>query len=314
MDLHAAEEAREILRGAIAAGHEPRADLAFTLGDLHRRAGRTASARESFDKALAADPGHFQTLIACGRLDLEDGQIDRAVEFFRRASELHPDDWRPAYWLAKVAAAGGDPTQIGRLLARAQQLAGVVNTELLGLAGDRALAAGDAQQAGKLFLEGLKRDPESLECAEGMEAVLLAIGDQNRAATARTRVVATAALHEALRELAGSAGKFADLGPALEAAAAACEKLKLSARRQYFLTLAHAADPTDTAVLRALAEGHRADEDLLFRAHYLAELLKLQPEDADAKRELSAIRARLSTAKNRTTGEAENPNSTHFKL
>jgi O-antigen ligase/predicted Zn-dependent protease len=78
----------------IAQGIEQGADpvlLYQALAQAALSAGDYVAARDALQKALAARPADFATILQMGLLDLTDHHPDRAATWFRRAAELRPD-------------------------------------------------------------------------------------------------------------------------------------------------------------------------------------------------------------------------------
>jgi hypothetical protein len=73
------------------------ADLAQQLGKLYRRRGRMTEAKAAFERALELDPSDLWTHLFLGNWYFAEHDYSSAIEWFRRAAELMPDDATP-YW------------------------------------------------------------------------------------------------------------------------------------------------------------------------------------------------------------------------
>ena len=78
-------------------------ELAPELAEAHASRGTAlsvkgdyAAAAEEFEKALALDPVHYESLYHYGRSRFGEGQLDHAEELWRRAHEAWPDEFQAA--------------------------------------------------------------------------------------------------------------------------------------------------------------------------------------------------------------------------
>ncbi|RMH20494.1 MAG: hypothetical protein D6696_08010 [Acidobacteria bacterium] len=90
------------------------AEVLFRLGDLLAHLGpeRAASARQHLEAALTLEPEHAGALTTLGYLEDEAGNRRRALELYRRAAALAPDDpfVQRVYGLSLILSLGDDLT------------------------------------------------------------------------------------------------------------------------------------------------------------------------------------------------------------
>jgi len=104
VDAAAAHESLEravALDPGYAVGH-------YTAGVASVEAGDGARARQHFAACLERQPDHVPSLLALGRLDLADGDVDGALRTLRRAADLAPDHPEVHEALAKACFRAGD--------------------------------------------------------------------------------------------------------------------------------------------------------------------------------------------------------------
>ncbi|GEM84482.1 tetratricopeptide repeat protein [Meiothermus hypogaeus] len=61
------------------------------LGLLRIRSGNREEARQAFDRALLADPGHYRVKTNLANLTLEAGQTDEAIRMYEEVLKLNPE-------------------------------------------------------------------------------------------------------------------------------------------------------------------------------------------------------------------------------
>ncbi len=87
---------------------DERAELLFRLGAAREIEGAEDGAREAWEEALSADPGHRRTLLASGNLLFRLGELEAAEKTYRTLLARHRDDLEPGgaaeayYRLAKI--------------------------------------------------------------------------------------------------------------------------------------------------------------------------------------------------------------------
>jgi Flp pilus assembly protein TadD len=98
-------EPRRLLRYLEARPDDARA--LQTLGKWYRRRGRRDEARDAWERSLRADPCDPFTHLFLGDVDFDEGDMDAALERFRYAAMLAPDDPAPLWCEANVHEALG---------------------------------------------------------------------------------------------------------------------------------------------------------------------------------------------------------------
>jgi len=109
--MAALEEAHELDRSNY--------ELAFFLAETWFNEGEGETALVYFRRVLEARPEHFEALVYGGVLLHESERSDAAVELLRRAVQLYPDHFLPAFSLGAVYATGGDLVRATTYLERA---------------------------------------------------------------------------------------------------------------------------------------------------------------------------------------------------
>jgi len=102
-------EAIKLLEPAVARGGAAAdADTLNSLGIAYARAGRSASAREAFERVLAVDPRSSIPLENLGFLDLQRNDLAAARTHFERAAQADPGSSQSQAGLGIVAMKTGD--------------------------------------------------------------------------------------------------------------------------------------------------------------------------------------------------------------
>ncbi|MCX7635101.1 MAG: tetratricopeptide repeat protein, partial [Syntrophales bacterium] len=70
-------------------------DALCLWGRIEKRLGQLDAAAHCFQRALASDPDHGDSLLELGYLAADQGRLDEAIGRFRRLTELKPHDWVP---------------------------------------------------------------------------------------------------------------------------------------------------------------------------------------------------------------------------
>jgi tetratricopeptide (TPR) repeat protein len=115
-----AEEARQQLRRAIGEGND--AKIADLLGHACYLEGDFDEAENYWRLALQCDPNRFGTWWRIGKLELQRGRLEEAVEPLRRSSELEPNAVGPLYSLSLVFRRLGRNQDADQLKERADRI------------------------------------------------------------------------------------------------------------------------------------------------------------------------------------------------
>jgi len=130
LTLGHADEARGHLERALTEGNN--AGLAALLATAHRQIGNFDEAERWWRTALGWEPRFPGAWLNLGRLALQRGRPDQAIEPLQRAAELAPGDSGPAYSLSLARRRLGDFAEADRLLRRADQLRSASGTTTTG--------------------------------------------------------------------------------------------------------------------------------------------------------------------------------------
>ena len=79
-------------------------DMVFDLGMQHVVAGRLEKAREVFEQAVATFPAMSRAYVGLGLVYERQGDTERALQWFRRAVEVDPDDSLAARQVARLSS------------------------------------------------------------------------------------------------------------------------------------------------------------------------------------------------------------------
>ncbi len=122
LTLGRADEARGHLERALTEGKN--ASLAAMLASAHRQIGNLDEAERWYRTATDWDPKLVGPWLGLGRLALQRGRPEQAIEPLQRAGELSPVDAGPVYSLSLARRRLGDVAEADRLQRRADQLRG----------------------------------------------------------------------------------------------------------------------------------------------------------------------------------------------
>jgi len=306
VEMEAYQESREILERAIRDKLQPVAEILSFRGDICRRSGKPVPARQWYERALAADPGSPEALIGKGRIIIEGGgNPEEATALFTRARTRAPGLWEPAYWLGRAALARGDISGARSHLTDADRLAGEKSPGLLCAMGLTMLRAGSREGGGKLLLASLAKDPIRLEALRGLEKAMKDLGDSERAAEVENRRKKVEELQARLSEVRAAPKRFEEKGQAFLELGMLHQNSGASREAMKFFQLARDADPGLIAAHRKIASLARAPREIFFRANALARIIRLDPGDTDARRDLALIYAGLGVRAERARQLAE---------
>jgi len=122
LTLGRADDARSHLERALTEGNN--AALAAMLASAYRQLGDLDQAERWWRVAAGWEPRMAGPWLGLGRLALQRGRPEQAIEPLRRAGELSPNDAGPVYSLSLARRRLGDVAEADRLLRRADQLRG----------------------------------------------------------------------------------------------------------------------------------------------------------------------------------------------
>ena len=80
------------------------------IADLYFMKEDYPNARAHYEQVLEVTPHHFTAMIQAGVSAARLGDSEAAAAFYRRAEEIRPDSWIPAFNRACIQALAGDPT------------------------------------------------------------------------------------------------------------------------------------------------------------------------------------------------------------
>jgi hypothetical protein len=151
----------------------------------------------------------------------------------------------------------------------------------------------------------LKLDSTRVDAFRGIEAALKAMNDPGRAAQAEERRRQIEGIEARLSNLRSSSLKFTEKGPGFLEIAKLYREVGALRETGKFLQLAREASPDLAAAYRALAEITVAPGECFMRANCLANLIRLKPEDAAARKSLSSIYTQIGVRLDRARELAE---------
>jgi tetratricopeptide (TPR) repeat protein len=120
----AVEQAQAVLAGDTAALSKGRRSGLHTLIGLQAsKDGQLDQAIHQLSKAVAADAGNLEALLALGRAHQDRRELEGALEAFQAAMELTDADYRPYYYAGQVLRDLKDYVQAEKALRQAAQIA-----------------------------------------------------------------------------------------------------------------------------------------------------------------------------------------------
>lgn len=295
------------------------------LGLAYRRAGDVDKAVRELRKAVAEDPADGIALGALGEALLADDDVsdDEATRYLGRAASAL-ESW-PTTWigLGEVALRAGDPAaardhfERAATEAAAHPLASGVPMRatklraLMGL-GDASLAAGNADEANRYFLQALELDPRNAAVHARLGDVHARIGNTTAALAAYDRALDLGAPTEVLDRALATAIDARALEPAVRLAnqvlqrapddpralvarglALAADHNAEAARATFRAVLATHDDPDAHVALGQLElDAGTAREAAAAAAGHALRALRTRPSDRRARELLGAARAR----------------------
>jgi cellulose synthase operon protein C len=137
-------------------------------------------ARESFQRALAIDPGYFPAVAALATLDYAENKPDQARQRFEDFSRLDPKNYLPRLALAEVRKrAGAPPAEIGEILVAAVKAAPAESPPRVALI-NHQLSLRDFKAATETAREAIAALPNSPDVLDAVGRSHLASGDINQ--------------------------------------------------------------------------------------------------------------------------------------
>ena len=156
-------QALDLVSGGQADDLERAVELAhpLVLADAHNGLGKlavnddSARAEDHFNRALEADPRHHRALTNLGNIELERGEVKRAIERYREAIRLEPEYATAHNNLAAALRRDGRLSESVNALKRSQRLS--VNQSTAKARGEAGAALGGAKSLGNLLRNPLAR-------------------------------------------------------------------------------------------------------------------------------------------------------------
>jgi tetratricopeptide (TPR) repeat protein len=200
------------------------------------------------------------------------------------------------YWLGRAALEQRDFPVARSHFEQASRLLEGTNAEILRYLGLTEIRAGSYDKGSKLLLESMKLDRGAPETLGGLEEGLRALGDPVGAGKALKMRERAEEIRNRLLQLRNAFSPFEDKGPAFIEIAHLYRQQGSSSEAVRYYRLARAASPSLVAPYRALAELAATPNEIFFRAHNLAGLVRLDAGDARALRDLAFVYAQLGVA------------------
>lgn len=252
----------------------PAASRAFQEGLVRYELGDLAGAAESFDAARAEAPAFADAQAWAGRVALEDGRPADAVQRYRAAIELRPDDAGLAFFLRLAETQRDHGVTAGRAFFNGLSDYDDGALELAAESFELAVAAAPRFADAWAWLGRVRQEQGRFAAAEfaWSRVVELDPGDQ------RARGFVNLAREQ--RAYAEEAGSHADAAAAFAAGVAAFERAELpaaAARFREVVTL----DPTSVLGWSWLGRVAYSQQDFALAADAYRRALELDPSDED---------------------------------
>ena len=190
LSLNRADRVEDVLAPLMASGH-PDADTLDLMARARAMRGDMKGAEQELSRASALAPNNDDILNRLGAARVELGQIDLGEADLRRSLAQSPDQPRAAAALVQTALASGDIKGAQDAVDRLRSATGA--TEQVGvLDGQVKIAALDLTGAEAVYLDTLKRFPESRQATLGLVQVEGRLGNTK---TARERLTGWMTAH-----------------------------------------------------------------------------------------------------------------------
>jgi tetratricopeptide (TPR) repeat protein len=156
--------------------------------DLQRK-GNLGLAVEMYQGVLAKFPNHSDALHLMGTVAMAGGQVDAALDFFKRAVVGKPDDPALRCNLANALMEKDDSSTAEFHLRKALKLSPGFAAALCFLADCRA-AAGDRQEARRIYEDVLSRLPDDPQALIGYAELCVTLGEMEKARAIYRKAIA----------------------------------------------------------------------------------------------------------------------------
>jgi tetratricopeptide (TPR) repeat protein len=181
-DVGREAEALEAWNQALAAGADD-ADSWTGVGRA-RRALEQPDAQEAFERALALDPRHPETLSRLGRMQVDVGRPELAIPLLREAVAVRPADAGARLGLARALRATGEPREALALLVGPEAPTGG-GAERLRVAASIQREQGDLAAARESLERAVELEPSHAPAHAELAEVYAELGDEAGAAGLR---------------------------------------------------------------------------------------------------------------------------------
>jgi Flp pilus assembly protein TadD len=142
--------------------------------------GKSAAAKELYEKAIELFPNSHYAYMNLGALDSEAGRVKEAEELFGKALKLKPDDPDVLYNLGFLRQREGRNVEALELYRKALAVS-PAHKRALNNAGASLLISGDAKGACAYFRKASALDPNDLKTKFNLAVALAASGDKSEA-------------------------------------------------------------------------------------------------------------------------------------
>jgi len=277
------------------------------LGSALGSQGKYAEAEEIYKKVLDKRPDDETTLFQLGTLHADQGQFEQAVTVFERCLDLDPESTEPLFNLGLVRSRMGDADSAERIFRAVLQLDPMFPGAWVAL-GTLLAQNGRTAEAISAFNAELEINPESIEANINLGVLL---GGENRIQESHERLLRAVELapertdarfnlgicEEMLGNFDASIAQLKEalrLQPETDSLQLALanvfvrNKQPADATREYEAIISRS--PENVDVLFRLATLHSSQGGPEKAIPLLEQVLRLQPEHAQAKTELQRIR------------------------
>ncbi|MGA3047069.1 MAG: tetratricopeptide repeat protein [Terracidiphilus sp.] len=191
-------------------------EVLYLNAQMEMRDGELAQARMHLKQSVALKPDYFQSHTALANVLFSFKDFPGAKAQLEKAIELGDKEPAVQYELAKVLQSLGDTAQAQETMQTYQAMRKAESDQALAVGkielGDRALAAGDAQQAVAFYREALSDDPSEARVAYKLSRALDKTNDLvSEKAELQRAIELNPNLAEAQNQLGYISGKAGDL-------------------------------------------------------------------------------------------------------